>query len=63
MPHETLSRSPLEGTFVIADADYFATRARQCRRLAEKTDDAGAASTLESLADAFETKARRMRAH
>jgi hypothetical protein len=60
MPEE-LPRSPLEGTFVVADADYFSTRARQCRRLARTTGDASAATTLKSLAEAFDTRARLLR--
>jgi hypothetical protein len=63
MPKEDLPRSPLEGEFVVADADYFATRARQCRRLARTANDGKAATTLESLADAFEVKARQLRSH
>jgi hypothetical protein len=45
------------GALVAADAAYFQKRADQCRRLAERARDPGAAITLRSLAAAFDLKA------
>jgi orotidine-5'-phosphate decarboxylase len=45
------------GALVAADAHYFQKCAEQCRRLAERARDPGAAITLRSLATAFEVKA------
>ena len=42
---------------LLADAAYFRTRADQCRRLAERARDPGAAATLRILAAAFDRKA------
>jgi hypothetical protein len=47
----------LDADFIIADADYFHSRARRCYSLAGRTSDKSAAETLRSLGDAFEKKA------
>jgi hypothetical protein len=44
--------------FIHADADYYRTKARQCRRMAERSRDEKDATTLRSLGEAFEVKAR-----
>jgi hypothetical protein len=49
---------PVELDFIHADADYFRTKARQCFRMARRTHDKSTATTLRSLAETFETKAR-----
>jgi hypothetical protein len=48
----------LEMDLIVADADYYNTKARQCARLAARSTDGAAAETLRSLAAAFEQKAR-----
>ena len=50
----------LEVDLIVADADYYNTKARQCFRLAERSSNEAAAETLRSLAIAFEQKARSM---
>ena len=47
--------------FIVADTDYFATKARQCFRLARKAHDGIDEETLESLGFAFEAKARALK--
>jgi hypothetical protein len=47
----------LADDFIVADADYFRAKARQCARLAGSTHDEAAGRTLRSLAEAFEQKA------
>ena len=51
----------LEMDLIVADADYYNTKARQCSRLADRSTDGAAAKTLRSLAAAFEEKARSLR--
>ena len=52
-------RAPeVDADFVVADGDYLRTRAAQCRRLANVTEDQKAAGTLRRLADAFEETAK-----
>ena len=53
-----VSQRPVELEFIYADADYFRTKARQCFRMARRANDRSAATTLRTLAESFETKAR-----
>lgn len=59
-PKHTPAEAPagLERDFIVADADYYRTRARQCLRQARATGDDPESVALASLALAFEDKAR-----
>ena len=48
---------------IVADADYFETKARQCYRLASRVAGDAAKVTLITLASAFEEKAWELRDH
>jgi hypothetical protein len=53
-----LNTPTVELEFIRADADYFRTKARQCFRMARRASSEASATTLRSLAETFETKAR-----
>ena len=48
----------LADDFIVADADYYRTKARQCFRLARAAEVDEAATTLLSLGETFQAKAR-----
>jgi hypothetical protein len=50
--------TPPDPAFIEADAAYYRAKARQCEGMAGRSRDEAAATTLRSLAGAFETKAR-----
>jgi hypothetical protein len=56
-----IEAAPSELDFIVADADYYDVKARQCLRLARVAHDDRAAATLRSLALAFEYKARSLK--
>jgi hypothetical protein len=53
--------APSEHDFIVADADYYDVKARQCLRLARAAHDDGAAVALRSLALAFERQSRSLK--
>jgi hypothetical protein len=63
---DALDRFPtpqLESDFIVDDADYFRTKARLCRRLAQQATDAGVAEILSDLAQAFARQAATLGDH
>lgn len=58
---ETLPSPQFDRNFIVADADYFETKARLCYRLANRAADDTAKVTLVTLGFEFESKAWRLR--
>jgi hypothetical protein len=52
------SNLPPDPDFIVADADYYRVKARQCVNMANGAEDRWRSETLKNLAVAFERKAR-----